>query len=95
MRAAVDSRGNRSPADNGLPTETDCRAAAFDVAPVRACPERLHSRTFYVVRDGLYALSLTIFASQDSRIYCDGSGQDDFGGVLRVATAVGEVPTGL
>lgn len=39
-----------------------------------------------------YALSLTIFASQDSRIYCDGSGQDDFGGVLRVATAVGEVP---
>ncbi|MBA2786009.1 hypothetical protein [Mycobacterium canetti] len=42
-----------------------------------------------------YALSLTIFASQDSKIYCDGSGQDDFGGVLRVATAVGEVPTGL
>ncbi|WP_192940265.1 hypothetical protein [Mycobacterium tuberculosis] len=42
-----------------------------------------------------YALSLTIFASQDSRIYCDGSGQDDFGGVLRVATAVGDVPTGL
>lgn len=42
-----------------------------------------------------YALSLTIFASQDSRIYCEGSGQDDFGGVLRVATAVGEVPTGL
>lgn len=40
-----------------------------------------------------YALSLTIFASQE--IYCDGSGQDDFGGVLRVATAVGEVPTGL
>lgn len=76
MRAAVDSRGNRSPADNGLPTETDCRAAAFDVTD-------------------FYALSLTIFASQDSRIYCDGSGQDDFGGVLRVATAVGEVPTGL
>ncbi len=44
------------------------------------------------VRDGLLRIIADDLCLDP--IYCEGSGLDDFGGMLRVATAVGEVPNG-